>query len=445
MSTIYQEINAVPLISVARNLFMGREPRNRLGLIDIKKMNHDAAAVLHEYGIDIDVRDPLRMFRVGTQQMVAIARAMLLEARVVIMDEPTSALEPREVATLFRTIDRLRAGGVAVVYVSHRLDELYQVCQRVTIMRDGRLVHSAEITDLPRLKLVSMMLGRDMNEAESVRAHRFGVGESAPPDVVLDAAHLTRRHVLHDVSFSARRGEIVGLAGLLGAGRTETIKAIAGAQQLDAGTISVNGNSVPGGNTRGAIRSGIALVPEDRKTEGLMLNLSVRDNIVLAALPGLSRWGLVRRRRQAEIVEEFIRRLRIKVTGPNQRVGDLSGGNQQKVLLARAMCLHPQVLLLDDPTRGIDVGAKADIQALIESLATDGLSIVLASSEFAEVIAGSHRVVVLREGERIGELSGGEITEQGVINLIAAAKAHDDQVDPGAPTAGASSPRSGAE
>jgi monosaccharide-transporting ATPase len=421
ISTIYQEVNLVPLMSVARNLFLGREPTTRLGLIDFPRMHREAAASLARYGIHVDVRRPLRELGLGVQQMVAIARAIDADHRVVIMDEPTSSLEPREVERLMEVVGLLRRDGVAVVYVSHRLDEVFRLCDVVTVLRDGRRVHTGPISDITRLELVSRMLGRELSEVARART-RFGTHDTSQEGgPMLRATGLTRRHVLDDVTVEVRAGEVVGLAGLLGSGRTETAKSIYGAQALDSGVVEVAGEPVRAGSPRAAISAGIALIPEDRKADGIIPTLSVRENIVLAALPTISRAGFVSRSQQDALVTSLMARLRIKASSPEQRVSELSGGNQQKVLLARVLCLEPRVLLLDDPTRGIDIGAKAEIQALVGDLAEAGLAVVLISSELEEVVEGSDRIIVLRDGAVVGTLSGSDVTQDGVLGLIAAA------------------------
>ncbi|WP_255946692.1 sugar ABC transporter ATP-binding protein [Streptomyces odontomachi] len=419
ISTIYQEVNLIPLMSVARNLFLGREPRTRLGLIDFARMHREAARILLDYGVDVDVRKPLRTLGVGAQQMVALARAAGVDARVVIMDEPTSSLEPREVETLFGVIRRLRGDGIAVVYVSHRMDELYAVCDTVTVLRDGRVVHTGPLAGTDRLRLVSLMLGRDLREVRAEGLTKFSGAHDTGTEPVLHAEGLTRRHQLHDVSLRIRPGEVVGLGGLLGSGRTETAKAIAGALALGAGKVTVAGVPVRTGSTGAAIRAGISLLPEDRKSEGIVPGLSVRENIALAALPRMSRLGLVSEARIDAVVETFMTRLRIKAASPHQRVDELSGGNQQKVLLARWLAVHPKVLLLDEPTRGIDVGAKAEVQKLIDELAEDGLGVLLISSDVEELIEGSDRLVVLRDGAVVRELVGDDVTEDGLLRAIA--------------------------
>ncbi|MFD1149630.1 sugar ABC transporter ATP-binding protein [Saccharothrix hoggarensis] len=421
ISTIYQEVNLVPLMSVAGNLFLGREPRRR-GLVDWKRMNADAAGVLAGYGIHSDVRRPLGTLGVGAQQMVALARAVATEADVVIMDEPTSSLEPREVETLFSVVERLHERGIAIVYVSHRMDELYRICDRVTVLRDGKHVHTGPLADLSRLELVSMMLGRSVGDIREHGATAFGVDHHAGREPVLEAKGLTSGTRLSDVSVSIRPGEVVGLAGLLGSGRSETARAIVGALPLDSGTVLVGGAAL-GPGVPNAMRAGVNMLAEDRKAEGIIPNLSVRENIVLAALPQLSRFGVVSRDRQDRIVDTFVKRLRIKVSSPEQKVSELSGGNQQKVLLARWLCTQPKVLLLDEPTRGIDVGAKAEVQALIDELAQEGLAVLLISSELEELLDGADRLVVLKDGAVVGELVGDQLTQDNVLAAIASGDA----------------------
>ncbi|MEV8504210.1 sugar ABC transporter ATP-binding protein [Actinoplanes sp. NPDC051475] len=423
ISTIYQEVNLIPLMSVAHNLFLGREPRTSLGLLDEKRMFREAHEILLRYGVTTDVRRQLGTLALGAQQMVALARAVMIDAKVVIMDEPTSSLEPREVETLFGVIRDLHAQGIGIVYVSHRLDELYQICDAVTILRDGKVVHTGKLADLERIRLVSLMLGRDMS---AVRREGFtgfagdhaGVEDAAP---VLRVSGLTSRHKLHDISFAVRPGEVVGLGGLLGAGRSETIKAIGGAYPVDDGTVEVDGKDLKRPTTVQAVKAGIAVQPEDRKAEGIVAGLSVRENIALAVLPRMSKLGLVSDKKIDEIVRTYMTRLRIKASSPDQRVGDLSGGNQQKVLLARLLATKPKVLLLDEPTRGIDVGAKAEVQGLIDELAAEGLGVVLVSSDAEELVEGSDRVVVLRDGAVVGELRGDDVTTEALLETIAAA------------------------
>jgi galactofuranose transport system ATP-binding protein len=421
VATIYQEVNLIPYRSVAENVCIGRAPR-RFGLLDWKAINAEARQRLRELDVEVDVTRPLFEFPIATQQMTAIARALSFDARLVIMDEPTSSLEPREVDRLASVIELLRADGVAVLYVTHKLDEVMRLCQQVTVLRDGRRVHTGPVARTSRIGLVATMLGRRIDEVREHGMTRFGEGHGGTGgEPVLRATSLTRPPVLAGVSVDVHAGEVVGLAGLLGSGRTETARAVFGADPVDSGAVSVDGVRRRRWSPAAAIAAGVALVPEDRKAEGVIPDLSVRDNIVLAALPRLTRAGFVTERRCREIVEVFVRRLRIKIAGPDQRVRDLSGGNQQKVLLARMLCLQPKVLLLDEPTRGIDVGAKAEIQALIDELASQGLGVVLISSELEEIIEGSDRVLVLRDGAVVGVLTGDAISENRIMTTIAAA------------------------
>jgi len=422
LSTIYQEVNLVPLMSVARNLYLGREPR-RFGVVDVRRMNRDSAETLARYGVEVDVTRPLRSLGLGAQQMVALARAVQIEARAVIMDEPTSSLEPREVETLFSVIRELKRQSIAVVYVSHRLDELYAICDRVTVLRDGEVVHTGEMAGLERLQLISLMLGRTMSAVRDKGSTAFDTARHHKREGVpaLRATGLTVRHRLHDVSLEIHAGEVLGLGGLLGAGRSETAKAVIGALAAESGTVEVAGKPMRRRSPAAAIRAGVVMLPEDRKVEGIIPNLSVRENISLAVLPRLSRAGLVSRARQDEIVDLFMERLRIKASGPHQKVCDLSGGNQQKVMLARWLCLNPKVLLLDEPTRGIDVGAKAEVQALIDELAGDGMGVLLISSDLEELIEGANRVVVLKDGRVVGELEGDGVTEHGLMDALSSA------------------------
>ncbi len=420
ISTIYQEINLVPQLSVARNLFLGREPTNRLGFVDFDRMRAGATTMMARYGVSVDVRRPLRDLSLGAQQTVAIARAVAERHRVLIMDEPTSSLEPSEVDRLFAAIAMLRAEGVSIVYVSHRLDEIFRICDTVTVLRDGRLVHSGPVAALTRLSLIGLMLGREIATTSRITGFRneSGADES---EVVLEAHGLARRHVLQDVDVIVHAGEVVGLAGLLGSGRSSTAKAIYGAQPLDAGSVSVRGSVVAPGSVRAAIAAGIAMIPEDRKAEGIVPGLSVRDNITLGILPSLARFGLLAGKIQDAIADEFIDRLKIKTSNRDQSVSQLSGGNQQKVLLARMLAMAPRVLILDDPTRGIDVGAKAEIQALVSQLAVEGLSVILISSDLEEVVEGSDSLVILRDGDVVGTLGTGEVSAARVMELIAEA------------------------
>jgi monosaccharide-transporting ATPase len=427
LSTIYQEVNLVPFRSVAENVFLNREPK-RFGLIDWGRMNREAAAILRRLDIDVDVTRPLYEYAIATQQMTALARALSTEARLVIMDEPTSALAENEVQTLFRVIRQLKSEGISVVFVSHRLDELYAVCDRVTIMRDGRTIEQRPMSEISRYELVSKMLGRELAEELSHRRADEQVALADRPPL-LEAVDLHRGRALDGVSVSIRPGEIVGLAGLLGSGRSETARAIFGADPPDSGTVAVDGTPLHLKSPRDAVRNKIGFAPEDRKTDGIIPQLSVRENLTLALLPHLRRHGIVERKRQAETVNRFIKAIGIKCSSPEQPIRELSGGNQQKVLLARWLCTNPRLLMLDEPTRGIDVGAKRDIQVLVRQLADEGLAVLLISSELEEIIAGSDRVMALRDGRSVAEFTGDQITENALMQAMATGSAADVAAD----------------
>ncbi len=418
IATIYQEVHLAPQLSVARNFFLGRE-LTRFGRLDLRAMNSRSGEELERFGIHADVRRPLGDLGLGVQQMVAIARAVSSRASAVIMDEPTSSLEPREVDRLLEVVGLLKEDGVAVVYVSHKLDEVFRACDTITVLRDGRLIGTAPTASLDKRSLISMMLGRDARELGGQRTRLSTRERPEPAEPVLRARHMSRRLVLEDVSVDVAPGQVVGLAGLLGSGRSETAKAMFGALPLDHGEIDMAGARLPRQTPASRIEAGVAMLPEDRKTEGMIPDMSIRDNIGMAALPQLTRFGLVSGRRLDELVDVFMKRLRIKASSPLQRVSQLSGGNQQKVLLARLLCLNPQVMILDEPTRGIDVGAKAEVQALISELAKKGLAVVMISSEMEEVVEGADEVVVLRDGRQVGLLRNDAISEEAIMDLIA--------------------------
>ncbi|MDQ2653382.1 MAG: sugar ABC transporter ATP-binding protein, partial [Chloroflexota bacterium] len=369
-----------------------------------------------------DVRQPLSTLNLALQQMVAIARAISTNARIVIMDEPTSSLDEQEVAVLFDVIRGLKRDGISVIYISHRLDELFEICDTVTVMRDGHTIETRPMAGATRVELVARMLGKEIGEVR--RSGATGFQERAQPvtgETLLDARDLTNDD-LHGVDVTVHAGEIVGLAGLLGSGRSELARAIFGADAVE-GTLQVKGERVRWDSPRDAIRAGLGFCAEDRKADGIIPYLSVRENMTLAALPVLSRAGVVDTSEQRAIVERFIERLGIKTSGPEQPIRELSGGNQQKVLLARWLCLNPDLLLLDEPTRGIDVGAKAEIQRLIDELSADGLGVLLISSELEEISEGADRVVVLREGHMVAEFSHEQASQDALVHAMAQAPA----------------------
>ena len=417
ISTIYQEINLVGARSVTENIFLGRE-RTRLGLLNWRAMHDGARALLDRFGVRVDVRQPLERLPTATRQMVAIARAIGFQARVVIMDEPTSSLSDREVEVLFGVIRQLRAEGVSVVFVSHKLDELYAVCDRVTIMRDGRTVREAEMRDLGKLELVAVMLGREPGQVAAQGQTGFGEKSTTVSAPMLSVEGLSAPPRVMDTTLSVGRGEIVGLAGLLGAGRTETARVVFGADPGSA-RMTLDDQPYAPKEPRDAIARKVGFVTEDRKVEGIIPDLSVRENLTLALLPLLTRFGVVDARRQATVVETYVRRLGVRLASVDQPIRTLSGGNQQKVLLARWLATDPRLLILDEPTRGIDVGAKAEIQAMIRGLARDGLGVLMISSEVEEIVEGADRAVVMRDGRSVAGLFGETLTEERVLHVMA--------------------------
>jgi ribose transport system ATP-binding protein len=416
---VHQEIHLLRLRTVAENVFLGREPR-RWGLVNWARMNAETQTLLANLGLDIDPEATLGTLNTARQQMVAIARGVSLGAKVLVLDEPTSSLSEREVAILHDLIRRLKTQGTSIVYISHRFDELYAVCDRVTILRDGALVATRPVEGLERIDLVCLMLGKSREALREgvtgFAGHRAHVADGAP---LLRAENLAHGSRLRGVSIDVRKGEIVGLAGLLGSGRTETARAVFGASPSDSGSMQLDGAPFAPGTPHEAIGAGIGFVSEDRGAEGIIPDLSVRENLTLAALPLLSKYGIVSRRRQTEIVDRFMQRMGIKATSADQRMRELSGGNQQKVLLARWLCTDPRLLILDEPTRGIDIGAKGEIQHLLNELADGGLGVLMISSELEELVEGSSRVVVLRDGRDVAELRGEAISEQAIIHAMA--------------------------
>ena len=416
---VHQEIHLLARRSVAENIYTGCEPV-RWGMVDWRRMHADATTLLGGLGLDIDPRAMVSTLNPARQQMVAIARGVSLGAKLLVLDEPTTSLSDREVAILHDLIRRLRGQGTSIIYISHRFDELYAVCDRVTVLRDGKLVATLPLAGLERLDLVCLMLGKTREQLRKgttgFARHSVSGGRRAPILVTTSLAHGSR---VRDVSLTVGKGEIVGLAGLLGSGRTECVRAVFGADRADGGTMSFGGRPFAPSNPHDAIAAGIGFVSEDRKAEGIIPELSVRENLTLAILPMLARFGVVSRGRQAEVVERYMRRLGIRASSADQPIRELSGGNQQKVLLARSLCMQPKLLLLDEPTRGIDIGAKAEIQALVNELAAEGLGVLMVSSEVEELVEGSTRVVVLRDGVSVSELSGEDISETAIVHALA--------------------------
>jgi galactofuranose transport system ATP-binding protein len=415
IATIYQEINLAPHRSVAENIFLSREPV-RLGLLDRKRMRAEASTILKGFNLDIDVERALESYNVATRQMVAIARAVTQDARLVIMDEPTSSLDDREVGLLFDTVRKLKSDGVAVVFISHRLDELYVICDRLTIMRDGRTVRVGAMDEISKIDLVRTMLGKELTAFTS--SARIRKKEDAETPFV-EIEHVASRPRVRDVSLKIAAGEIGGLAGLLGSGRTETARLIYGADRKDKGTIRIASRETDYSHPADAISDRIGFVSEDRKVEGIIPEMSVRENMTLAVLPQLLKRGIVDRGAQQKIVEHYIGALGIKCASPDQKIRELSGGNQQKVLLARWLCMNPRLLIVDEPTRGIDVGAKAEILKLIRGLSDEGLSVLMISSELEELVAAADHVTVLSDGRSVACFNAEELSEDKLMAAMA--------------------------
>jgi monosaccharide-transporting ATPase len=414
VATIYQEINLAPHRSLAENIFLSREPV-RLGFLDRRRMRSEAKRILRGFNLDIDVEGPLEDYSVATRQMVAIARAVTQDARLVIMDEPTSSLDDREVELLFQTLRKLKSDGVAVVFISHRLDELYAVCDRVTIMRDGRTVRVGRMDAISKIELVRAMLGKELTAFTS-HSHARNKEDTKP---FVEVEHVAAGTRVRNVSLRIAEGEIGGLAGLLGSGRTETARLIYGADKKDRGVIRIGAREANYSHPADAIGDGIGFVSEDRKVEGIIPEMSVRENMTLAMLPQLVRRGIVDQSAQQEIVERYIRALVIKCTSPDQKIRELSGGNQQKVLLARWLCMNPRLLIVDEPTRGIDVGAKAEILKLIRGLSEEGLSVLMISSELEELVAAADHVTVLSDGRSVADFTADELSEDKLMGAMA--------------------------
>jgi len=415
ISTVYQEVNLCPNLSVAENIFIGRYPR-RFGLVDWRSMRRQATDLLQRLQIEIDVGKPLAIYPLAIQQMVAIARALHLDARVLILDEPTSSLDEAEVQTLFGVLRRLRAEGMAILFVTHFLDQTYAISDRITVMRNGEREGEYACAALTRLALVNKMIGAQADAAEAAAPD---TARSERGAVFLRAQGIERKGVLQPVDLALHRGELLGLAGLLGSGRTETARLLFGADRSDGGSIEVDGKRVKLANPRDAIAQRIGYCSEDRKHEGAILPLSVRENLVLALQARQGIWRAIPMKRQQQLANDYVKWLGIKTAGIETPIGALSGGNQQKVLLARWLATEPGLLILDEPTRGIDVRAKQEIMDYVSALCRKGMSILFISSELPEVLRVSDRMLVLRDRKACGEYRRGELDETSVLQVIA--------------------------
>jgi len=413
IAIIHQELNLVPNLSVAENIYLGREYRNLFGFIDYSRMYKESTAILEQLDLDVPPETLVSKLRVGQQQVVEIAKALSLNAKIIIMDEPTSAISKQEVRLLFDLIESLQEDGVTIIYISHKLDELFEIADRVIILRDGKFIHSDSIENLNHEEIVQSMVGRDV-ESFFVKEEADRAGE------VLRVTGLRLEHPVrsdiyqvNDVDFSLSKGEVLGIFGLMGAGRTELLETIFGVHTGRAsGEIQVEGETVSIGSPSEAIQAGIALVPEDRQLEGLVLNRSVAENVSLANIGVIERQGILNAQAEREMVEEHVRQLNIKTPNIHQQAEYLSGGNQQKVVIAKWLATNPKILMLDEPTRGIDVNGKNEIYKLISELANAGLGIIMVSSELPEILAIADRILVLSEGRKTGEFSQQEANEE---------------------------------
>jgi galactofuranose transport system ATP-binding protein len=419
ISTVYQEINLCPNLTVAENILLGHEP-HKTGRIDWVKMNMLADQTLQSLlGIKIDVTQSLGSYTVAIQQMVAIARALYItSAKILILDEPTSSLDVNETEQLFKVMRRLKNEGVGIIFITHFISQIYDISDRITILRNGKLVGTYETASLTRVALISKMIGRSLAEFDAMTKIKFESGKNIKRDALLQARTFGLTGFIQPFDLDLHAGEVVGLAGLLGSGRTEMASLLFGVEQPDSGSVSMNGNHVKNFSPLESIKRGVALCPEDRKAAGIVDDLTVRENIILAMQANKGWFKYLGLQDQYEIAGKYIEMLNIATPSADQPVKNLSGGNQQKVILARWLATNPQVLILDEPTRGIDVGTKAEIQKLVLSLAEEGKACVFISSELEEVLRTSHRIVVLREREKVAEYDG-EIEEQTIIHAIA--------------------------
>ncbi len=418
--TIYQEFTLAPDMSIAENVFIGREPGSRL-FVSWKRLAADTRAIISKIGLNRDPMTLVRDLSVAEQQIVEIARALSMRSRIIVMDEPTSALSEAEVANLATIIRRLRSEGISIIFVTHRLEEVFRLCDRYTVLRDGRFVGAGTVADTNVEAIIRMMVGRD------VEALYGGREIPEPGPVALEVKGLTRRRTeqdphaieLIDVSLSLRKGEILGLAGLVGAGRTETARAIFGADKFDAGTITVEGRPVAFTCPQDAMQCGIGLVPEDRKKQALFLALAIRTNVTIAAHDQISRLNFfIDERKENKLVDEYRRLLSIRMASPDQAAGNLSGGNQQKVVLARWLALRPKILIVDEPTRGIDIGSKVEVHNLLVEMAKTGIAVMVISSELPEILAISDRIVTMREGRITGEISRDAANQEILMSMM---------------------------
>lgn len=407
---IHQELNVLFDLTVEENMFLGKEIHGRFGVCDKKAMRAEVRKILDRLGVSIDPQQRMSELSVGQQQMIEIAKALMVDAKVIIMDEPTAALTQSETEVLFQVVRSLKEKGVSIVYISHRMEEIFELCDRITVLRDGSYIDTKRIQDTDMNDVVKMMIGREIGE-------RYPLREASIGEVVFKVEGLTCPGVFKDVSFEVHAGEVLGVSGLMGAGRTEIMQAIFGNMPHVTGKLFLNGEEIHNHNPGQAMKNGIGFITEDRKTEGLMLEESIRKNISLANLGRISRRGVLRKKEERELVQKGIEELHIKCFGPEHECGRLSGGNQQKVVFAKWIYTDPKVLILDEPTRGVDIGAKKEIYNIINDLAAKGVAIIMVSTELPEVLGMADRIIVVREGLVRGILSKEEADQENIMIL----------------------------
>lgn len=424
ISTVYQEVNLCPNLSVAENLYIGREPMTKFHTIDRRAMFRKADELVKRLGIKADVTQNLENYSLAIQQMIAIARAVDMDCKVLILDEPTSSLDDSEVEKLFSMMRRLKDQGVGIIFVTHFLEQVYAVCDRITVLRDGTLVGEWPVAELPRVKLVAAMMGKDFDDLADIKPEGYKFDENAPMEI--DAEGLSHKGTIKPFNLQIRKGEVIGLTGLLGSGRSELARTIYGADRAQTGTLKVGGQEAHIKQPLDAMNLGMGLLPDDRKAEGIVGDLSVRENIILALQAKRGMFRQLPRVKQEEIADRYIDLLQIKTASRETPIKQLSGGNQQKAILARWLATDPDFLILDEPTRGIDVGTKTEIQKLIIDLAAQGKSVMFISSEIEEMLRTCNRMAVLRDGAMVGELDG-ELTQERVMAAIAGGTTNDEK------------------
>ena len=423
ISTVYQEVNLCPNLTVAENLFIGREPR-KLGMIDWKSMNKRSKELLKSLDIEVEPTRALEECSIAIQQMIAIARAVDMECKVLILDEPTSSLDDEEVEKLFTLMRRLKDEGVGIIFVTHFLEQVYAVCDRITVLRNGELVGEFETEKLPRVMLVAKMMGKDFDDLSDIKGeHKRKEGVQTP---VIEAEKIAHQGTIRPFDFTINKGEVVGLTGLLGSGRSELVRAIYGADKPDGGTLKVNGKEVKINQPLDAMKLGMAYLPEDRKKEGIIADLSVRENIIIALQAKRGMMKKMSRKEMEDAADKYIELLQIKTASRETPIKSLSGGNQQKVIIGRWLLTNPDFLILDEPTRGIDIGTKTEIQKLVLDLADEGKAVTFISSEVEEMLRTCSRMAVLRDGKKVGEIEGDALTQESVMKVIAGGEKQDE-------------------